>query len=158
MDTTSAWIGKYEIVSVTYRPDIVPFRTLVETAKQHACATRIWTTTKAQLDVAREIVKDDASMLDASIRPAKDSDQLYYLERSAYRFLPLTPLQARRVNGALYTKKDAKRWLSPRQLELLKQVESMLSRSPNALDGLKRPRDLAMLDEYQAKVAKRVQR
>lgn len=143
-------------MSVTYRPEVVSFRELCETASKHACATKVWTTTDEQLAIAREIVGDDAKRLDEPIRVAKDSDQIYYLAGSTYAKLPLTPLQARRVNGALYTKTDPNRWLSPRQLELHARVEKRLEHDPEAFDGLTRPSSIDGLAEYAAQLEARL--
>ena len=91
------------------------------------------------------------------IRRAKDSDQIYYLERTPYRFLPLTPLQARRVNGALYTKTDPKAWLSPRQLETLTKVERALAKDRGALEALARPGDVGALATYATALDERLE-
>ena len=148
VDTTSAWIGKHEVVTVTFAPSAVAFRDLVIAAKSKGCATLAWTTTDAQQQVAHELLGDKATRFKGDIRRAKDSDQLYYLERSPLRFLPLTPLQARRVNGALFGKSDPAEWLSPRQGALAKRVKAALSKDTTALDGLARPADIEGLAAY----------
>ena len=92
----------------------------------------------------------------ASIRAASESDQVYYLRHSPLRFLPLTPLQARRVNGALYHRQDVNAWLSPRQVELARSIKEKLAKSSSALNGLERPTDLAQLDEYEDELRARL--
>lgn len=149
IDTRSAWIDSHEVVQVTYRPDQVGFGKLLDTAIQFGCAKRVWTTTGAQAEVASAKLGDAAVPFDGKLRDAKDSDQLYYIERSPYRYLPLTPLQARRVNGALYGKKDPAAWLSPRQTELLRRIESCLSKDKSALKGLERPSKIDALGAYE---------
>ncbi len=156
VDTHSAWIGQHEIVSVTYRPESIAFRDLVRTAKAHGCATRVWTTTDVQLEVARGEVGDAAKPLSESIRAAKASDQIYYLERSPLRFLPLTPLQARRVNAALHLKSDPLTWLSPRQRELFVAIEAAVKATPGALSKLSRPSTIEGLAEYQRELSARL--
>lgn len=137
-------------MTVTYRPDELAFVDLVRTAKQHACATKVWTTTDAQLEVARAEVGDAAAARTEPIRDAKASDQLYYVERSTLRHLPLTPLQTRRVNAALYLKQDPAVWLSPRQRELHVRIERTLEKSPDALATLRRPGTIDELAAYRA--------
>lgn len=155
--TESGWIGPHEVVTVTFDPELVSYPALLGHAKEHGCTNRVWATTDSQLGAAREALGDIAVPLgETAIRPAKASDQLYYLRNSPLRFLPLTPLQARRVNGAMYLRKEPKAWLSPRQLELLKGIEAALSKDATALEGLQRPEGLGELDEYSAKLMERL--
>ncbi len=157
--TFSGWIGKYEVVTVQFDPKTVGYERLLGHAKEHGCTTRIWTTTDEQLAAAKKLVGDQAVALgDTSIRGAKESDQIYYLRNSPLRFLPLTPLQARRVNGAMYLNQDYKAWLSPRQSALLAQLQAVLAKDAKALDGLERPADIAQLDEYTAELVERLQK
>jgi hypothetical protein len=51
-------------------------------------------------------------------------DDKYRLRRSLYRFVPMTRAQASKVNAALGRSSDPRRWLSPRQLRLLRRVEA----------------------------------
>jgi hypothetical protein len=144
-------------VTVRFDEKKLSYERLLGHAKEHGCTTKVWAATDAHLAAARKVVGDRATLLGkTSIRTAKESDQVYYLRNSPLRFLPITPLQARRVNGAMYLRNDIKPWLSPRQLELLAKVQALLAKKPNALDGLERPTDLAELDEYEAKLRSRL--
>lgn len=157
--TVSGWIGKYEVVTVRFDPDALEYGALLGHANEHSCTTRIWTTSDAQHLAASKAFGDKAVALgETSIRDAKESDQIYYLRNSPLRFLPLTPLQARRVNGAMYLRQDYKPWLSPRQVVLLGQVNVALQKDGKALDGLERPADIDELDEYTAALAVRLAR
>lgn len=104
------------MVEVTFRPDRIPFETLLAGAEKKDCATHVYTTTEAQLKLARAKVGERAKALSAPVKRAKDSDQLYYLRKSPLRELSLSPLQSRRVNAALGLGADPLAWLSPRQL------------------------------------------
>ena len=64
--------------------------------------------------------------LNQSVRP--DKDPKYYLAQSPLKFVPMTELQAMRVNAELGAKKDGLGWLSPRQKELLVAIQ----KSPDA--------------------------
>ncbi len=154
----SGWIGSAEVVTVRFNAKELSYERLLGHAKEHGCTTKVWTTSDEHLAAAKKVVGDQAvSLGETSIRVAKESDQVYYLRNSPLRFLPLTPLQARRVNGAMYLKQDIKPWLSPRQLELATSVQAKLAKSPKALDGLERPADLAQLDEYEAELRAKLQ-
>ncbi|MCC7245284.1 MAG: thioredoxin family protein [Saprospiraceae bacterium] len=52
-----------------------------------------------------------------------DREPKYYLAQTDYRFVPMTSLQASRVNSALGQRGDADAFLSPRQLDLLKKFQ-----------------------------------
>ncbi len=140
-------------MTVRFDESKLSYERLLAHAKEHGCTTKVWAATDAHLGAARKVVGDKASLLgETSIRVAKESDQVYYLRNSPMRYLPITPLQARRVNGAMYLRQDIKPWLSPRQLELLTKIQSALGKNPKALDGLERPADLTKLDEYEAEL------
>ena len=145
------------MVTVRFDAKKLSYEKLLAEAKEHGCASKVWTTRDSQVSAARSVVGDRAVPLGrTSIRAASESDQVYYLRHSPLRFLPLTPLQARRVNGAMYHRQNLAEWLSPRQVELLASVKAKLAKEPKALNGLERPDDLAQLDEYEAKLRARL--
>lgn len=137
-----------EVVEVHYDPRRLDFAKLVEAARAAGCAGRVYTEDRARQATARALVGDAARLSDATPRDAKDSDDLYHLKRSELRFLPLTPLQALRVNGLLAAREEATRLLSPSQLALLPRVRAALARDRRALDGLRRPERLEALGAY----------
>ena len=75
LDTRSAWIGKHEVVEVRFRPDVTPYSELIDTALEHGCADRVWTTTDAQLAVAKtkKKIAGKVETFDGRTRAAKDS-------------------------------------------------------------------------------------
>ena len=156
VSTRAAWHEKLEVVEVSYLPSRLDFGVLVEHAKKHSCTQRVFTTTDAQMKIARGIVGDAAVAMTGAVRESKASDQLYYLKRSHLAYLPLSPLQARRVNGALGTKKDAGAWLSPRQKELGEVVQSALGKDADALQGYERPQELSALAAYEERLRVRL--
>ncbi|MEO0649874.1 MAG: VPGUxxT family thioredoxin-like (seleno)protein, type 2 [Planctomycetota bacterium] len=141
VDTRAAWIGRREVVEVTFRPAQLPFAQLLEAATKASCGQRVFATTDQQLAHARQQLGERAAVYTGNARSASASDQLFYLHRSPLRFLPLTPTQARRVNADLSPRSllDARRHLSPRQRVLLVEIEAALAREASALAGLRRP-------------------
>ena len=130
VSTESGWLGEKEVVRVTYRPSRVAKEKLVEAASAMACS----------LESA------------PSERRAKESDQLYYLQNAPYRLLPLTPLQAVRVNAALGTKGDPARWLTPGQRGLAAKLLRLKDRDPDFGAGLRRPESLEAWPVYEKKL------
>jgi hypothetical protein len=123
VSTQAAWHEEQEVVEVTYRPDRIGFGALLASAEASDCATSVYTTTDAQLKAARARVGARARPLEGQVRRSKESDQLYYLRKSALRHLDLTPLQSLRVNAALGRKERPGKWLSPRQVARAKELE-----------------------------------
>lgn len=158
VSTRSAWIGKREVVEVKFHPDVLSYEELLDHAIRSSCDQRVYTTTKAQLDVARRKVGDRVEEFDGELRDAKASDQLYYLGRSHLRYLPLTPAQARKVNAALgkQSREDPQDFLSPRQIELARRIHARLKTDGEALGNLTRPDDLVQLARYQAELESRL--
>ena len=69
---------------------------------------------------------------DGSYRAAtKDED--YYLNRSPYRYLPLSDLQKTKVNSALGKGQDAEKYLSPSQYQWLQEVKANKKTSKDEL-------------------------
>lgn len=130
LDTRAAWIGKREIVQVQFDSKQLSYAKLLEFAMGHSCDQWIYATSDAQLSTAKKVIGDKVERFDGKPRVAKTSDQLYYLSKSPLRFLPLSPVQARRVNGALGTSQDPNPWLSPRQIALIPAIEKALPRIP----------------------------
>ena len=65
-------------------------------------------------------------------------------------------MQRTKVNAALGLEADARPWLSPRQLELLERVESVLARDPERLEGCRAPEDGEDLDVYESELRNRL--
>ena len=150
--TNPAWIDQREIVEVVFLPMELPYADLVKHAIAHSCDQMVFTSDEQQARVARELVgSDKVTAFKKTTRAAKASDRLYYLNRSPYRFLPLTPLQARRVNSALHGKRDPGLWLSPRQMGMWRELEEALKDPERAkfIEKLVRPDDLGGLAAYE---------
>jgi hypothetical protein len=89
-----------------------------------------------------------------SARDASHGDQKYHLKRSKLRLLPLTPLQASRVNAALRHRQDPQAWLSPRQRTLYAAIQRA---EDNALSDLRAPEEPRLLASYEAQLRARLQ-
>lgn len=60
---------------------------------------------------------------DHTYRPASN-DEDYFLRHTNYKYLPLTPLQRTKINSALGSKKSALKYLSPKQLNWLRELSN----------------------------------
>ncbi|MCP3920732.1 MAG: hypothetical protein GY711_34835 [bacterium] len=158
VSTRAAWHEGKEVVEVRYDAERLAFEDLLDHAVRGGAAAHVYTTTDRQLLAATTKLGARASKLKGDPRPSKDSDQLYYLRRSALNYVPLTPVQARRVNAAFGTQGDAGRWLSPRQRAWRERIQSALANDPKKLAGLRRPARVQELGGYELELAKRLAR
>jgi hypothetical protein len=149
-------LGGREIVAVTYHAGELPFAKLVAAADRLDCAVAVLTTSDEQLSAARAAVGERARAWDGKSSERPRSDRTHALNASPLRFLPLTSMQAMKVNSAVAAGDDARRWLSPRQVELARKVDAALARDAKKLDGLERPSSIAALWDYAEQLRRRL--
>ena len=152
LEAKPGWMDGGEVVEVRFDPRVIDFETLVRTAQKSECARRVFVE-DAALPEARRLVGDAADRIEGATRDAKPSDDLYHLNRSPLRYLPLTRLQALRINGDLEARGSGERWLSPSQTELLSAIRSA---PKDRLDGLRRPEELGELAAYEKRLRARL--
>ena len=150
--TRAGWLDGREVVEVSYDPRILTVGALTERAAKLSCADRVYVPERAQLDAARRIVGQRARLSDETPRDAKRSDQRYHLGRSTLRFVPLTPLQATRVNAALERRADTGALLSPRQRALHTRIGRAGEAELEALAALAAPKSLGAWEGYLERV------
>jgi hypothetical protein len=119
--TQAGWANGKEIVDIRYDPKTIALATLIKTAKTLKCASAVFVHTAADLIAAKKLVSD-ASLLKGEPTKAKESDRKFALGRHALRSLPMTSMQATKVNAALRLGKPYKSLLSPRQLALAERI------------------------------------
>lgn len=163
--TRSAWAGPREVVHVTYDPQLIGYDKLLENAKRMECTSAVYTFDAEQKKLAQdaglpEIVEWEESL---ETRQVKKAEQKYYLRNTVYGFLPLTELQAVKINVAvspLHDENDAKvdpqTYLSPRQKKLLARIQRVLKQDSDSLAGFGFPEDQAHLIEYGRKLETRL--
>ena len=156
LNTRAGWVGANEVVEVLYDPEIISFEKLTMEARATNCATTIYTHTNGQKKIVQQIEGQAMKALDSGARNARPSDQKYALKQTPYRYLPLTPYQLTKVNGAVGAGKFPRRWLSPRQKKLLSKIQAALSKAPNALKDLPSPEKTDDLAQYQDILKKRL--
>lgn len=118
LETRTGSLDGSEVVELRYDPDVVDYDGILRVARRRDCADRVFALNDAQLAAARTSFGDVAVRAQGSVRPARDGDQKYYLKRSRWKSVALTPGQATRVNAAAARGADAAPLLSPRQRRL----------------------------------------
>jgi hypothetical protein len=120
VSTRPGFVAGMEVVEVEFNPRALPYDKLLDQAMQAGCATRAFTRDDRQQAAAARRLGGSAVRSKEAIRP--DREPKYYLSKTPLRHLPMTPVQAARVNAALGRNGQAEGFLSPRQLELLGKI------------------------------------
>ncbi len=125
-----------EAVEVDFDAAVVDYRALVGHALDLGVASTVYARDEEQARIAREVVGDDAEMTGA--RANTSTQQQYHLAHvPEYHYLPLTALQATKVNAAIASAADPDRYLSPGQLELKRKL-AVVARDPERRADLER--------------------
>jgi hypothetical protein len=124
--TKPGYLQGHEVVDVWYDPARITFSRLVSQAQQMKCAGTIYARSDRQEKVGKAMKGVSFVRTDEKSRP--DKEPKYYLSKSLYRFVPMTPTQASRVNAAIHSSRDPDAILSPSQLKLLASIKA----HPNA--------------------------
>ena len=115
--TKPGWIGRTEVVEVTYDPKRITFAKLVERGEEEKIVRKVFSRTDPNHARARKLVGKRAVQSTEKIRVQDDK---YYLSRTALKYVPMTPTQAMRVNARVGKGQKVASLLSPRQKSLLR--------------------------------------
>jgi len=108
LSTEPGFMNGKEVVKITYDKEKANSKDLAEVAKSHKFS----------------FVKDPSKF-------RTDKDEQYYLKKSVYKYLPLSPIQRTKINSALAHKKNPESYLSPTQIKWKKWLEeNKHSRNP----------------------------
>ena len=149
LGTRPGWLEGNEVVEVTYDPGVLSYEQLLRSAQRLDCASKVYAHEQAQLEIARRLAGPAAARIEAPATEAKSSDRKYALNQTPLRYLPLTPMQATKVNAELHGGRDPGHWLTPRQQAMLVAIEGALEADPGALDGLEQPESREALAAYE---------
>lgn len=118
VSTEAGFMDGHEVVKVKYNANYTSAKTVAESAAKVNCADGVYVPTASNSFT----FKDAKAKSYSSYR--KDKQTKYYLYNSDYKYVPMLPIQELKVNRALATRDDAGAFLSPRQLQLLDQLEA----------------------------------
>lgn len=152
LSTKAGWLAGQEVVDVEFDPGEISYGTLFQEAQRMQCADTVFHRSPAQQQAAESLMAEQqrAGRRASGVRGAPgvtrpDHQPKYYLGRTPLRHVPMTGLQAARINAHLAAHSarggaagDARladpellAWLSPRQQRLLQQVSS----TPSVAEG-----------------------
>lgn len=129
ISTRAGFMGGSEVVEVEYRPDRISLEQLLRRGMESGNADRLFVGDIHQ--------KSPVGTIETRRQgPFREDPELkYYLYKSNYRFLPMTRLQAARVNAALGEGRPPESYLSPGQCILMDRIRSGPSRFKKNLIG-----------------------
>jgi hypothetical protein len=121
LETRAGFMDGREVVQVAYDPEKVTYASLLKRAGSQSCASKVYAHSSDQKKQATDIVGENRVADARRMRP--DSQPKYYMSHTLLRHIPMTPLQASRVNAAVGRRQNTEKFLSPAQLALLRMVE-----------------------------------
>ncbi len=121
VSTTVGFLDGMEVVEAQFDPRTISFDELLTQARRIDCAHRVFTRSDAQQAAAARLLGKEAVRSDKPIEPST-KDAKYYLGLSPLRGVPMTGLQAARVNAALSSRADPAGLLSPSQVALAAEL------------------------------------
>lgn len=121
ISTAPGFIESREVVEVEYDPSAVSLSSIYLAARSQNGANGVIARHDAEVPGAANVFGDSVLRSDQAIRP--DKDPKYYLAQTPYRHLPMTSLQAVRINAAIHRQQNPRVFLSPKQNSLLTLIE-----------------------------------
>ncbi|MBK7871223.1 MAG: thioredoxin family protein [Saprospiraceae bacterium] len=95
--TEPGFMNGREVVQVKFNSNIISFEKLVKTGSQVQCADQVFTNDNQQKTIAEKVLGKNSV---ADINNFRlDNDRKYYLSKTIYRYVPMTPMQATRANS-----------------------------------------------------------
>jgi hypothetical protein len=134
VSTWPGWINASEVVSVLYNPKKTTYCTLLQHAYQAGFG--VYTQTVKQEEEAHnfailqktERIKVSRKRRMSIFRDVSSSERKHFLKSSAYRSIPMLPIQSARINAGLGDRVPdtvLQRNLSPRQRQLLAKIRNI---------------------------------
>ena len=122
VETQAGFMNGREVVKVKFDPEKIEYQNLLKSANQASCASHVYTDDKTQAKASENILGKGAVADTGKFR--QDREPKYYLGKTVYRFIPMTQLQAVKVNSLIGQRQIPDALLSPRQLALLKTIQA----------------------------------
>lgn len=127
--TKAGFMNGSEVVEISYNPQKVSLEQIIRYGKQNKNADILFS----------DINKNNNFKMAIPIRnPGSfklDPENKYYIYKSEYKYLPMTRIQALKINSGLANGQNVEQFLSPRQLETLKKIRNKTSDySKNCID------------------------
>ncbi len=120
VETQAGFMNGREVVKVKYDPEAISLSDLVEHGAKTGCADRVFVDDQKQKAQAAQVLGNNK--IDQTGKFRLDADPKYYLGHTPYQYVPMTQLQAARVNSLLANRQSPEAVLSPQQRSLAKYI------------------------------------
>ncbi len=130
ISTKAGYMNGAEVVKIKYDASRLKEKELISFAANKKCADGVYSNDQRELKAAKKLKVKTKNK--GKFRP--DSQPKYYTFNSNYKYLPMTSLQALKVNTALSNRLSPDEYLSPRQLELLGLIRAKKVKTNLAID------------------------
>jgi peptide methionine sulfoxide reductase MsrA len=114
--TQAGFMGGKEVVNIEYNPEALSYDDLIQKAQNNQCANHVYAENSQQKSSAEAVVSSSRVSSKKQFRLAHDPK--YYLSRTHYQYVPMTPLQATRANSLVGNRRSPEQILSPQQIAL----------------------------------------
>ena len=131
-ETEAGYMEGKEVVRVRYNPDQISLSELINAGNKTSCAQGVYLTDTEQ-GLGLENMAQNRMNQATDFRADKEAK--YYLSKSLYRFIPMTPSQAARANSLIGKNKNIDHLLSGRQLQLLNYIKNNSENSYQSMIG-----------------------
>lgn len=118
--TRAGFMHGHEAVELQFNSEVISYGELLRKAKRTGVVRNAYVLSEDQKKRALQQLEDARVAWATTFHP--DRQIKYYLSQTPYRYLPLTSMQAIRVNQALAERKNPDVFLSPGQLTMLAYI------------------------------------
>lgn len=118
--TLPGFVGGREVVTLEFDPQVISYETLLESANAQSCAQHVYAENDKQASIASKVIGKNRTSDAGTFR--LDREPKYYLSKTIYQYIPMTDLQATKVNSLIGQQKRPDALLSPRQLAFLDEI------------------------------------
>lgn len=119
--TEAGFMNGREVVNVFYNPEVIGLEEIIQRGQSTQCADEVYVQDIHDESVAQKVV--GRSRIKASKSFKLDREPKYYLSRTLYKYLPMSPIQAVKANALVGQQKDPQHIFSTRQLQLLAYIQ-----------------------------------
>ncbi len=132
--TRTGMLDGEEVVEVDFNPNVLGFRSLATSARAMACYRKVYARSPGQAQAAAGGAGADVASSAEPVYTAGNQQQYHLWLRKAWHLVPLTQLQATKVNAALLRQESPDRYLSPSQIAIQRRLQAMYDRDVWSLD------------------------
>ncbi|MCB0669212.1 MAG: thioredoxin family protein [Saprospiraceae bacterium] len=113
VQTEAGFMDHHEVVNVYYDPSIVSLEEILDEGKRTSCADQAYVNQENERKKAGKTLGTSNVKNASTFRP--DKEPKYYLSKTGYRLVPMSPTQAVKINVLIGQGKSPFHLLSPRQ-------------------------------------------